>query len=105
MADGFIKSMLLGRKTDNPEPEKDEPVIPTGRIQGKVIRTHRDGWGFISSHEVPFYRIFFYWQDLDPSIHFPKLHVKTKLEFEVRYDPTREVGKRYSAKKITLVKE
>lgn len=34
------------------------------RITGKVIKVSKEGYGFISSKEVPFTRIFFHWTSL-----------------------------------------
>ena len=34
------------------------------RLLGKIIKISKDGWGFISSKEIPFTRIFFHWSSL-----------------------------------------
>lgn len=41
------------------------PIKPTEvRAKGKIIKVSEDGWGFISSKEIKFTRIFFHWTSL-----------------------------------------
>ena len=34
------------------------------RVQGKIIKVSDEGWGFISSKDIKFTRIFFHWTSL-----------------------------------------
>lgn len=34
------------------------------RVVGKIIKVSKDGWGFISSRQIEFTRIFFHWTAL-----------------------------------------
>lgn len=36
------------------------------RVNGKIIKVDESGYGFISSKEIPFTRIFFHWTSLRP---------------------------------------
>jgi len=47
-----------------PVTSEPQPVENTKRITGKVIKVSKEGYGFISSKEVPFTRIFFHWTSL-----------------------------------------
>ena len=56
------------------------------RITGKIIKVEKDeekgGWGFISSKEVPFTRIFFHWTSLkQDTLKFTDLRNGMKVEF------------------------
>lgn len=52
------------------------------RVQGKIIKVSEDGWGFISSKEIKFTRIFFHWTSLrQDTLRFPELKQGMKVEF------------------------
>ncbi len=54
------------------------------RIIGKIIRVDKAGWGFISSKEIPFTRIFFHWTSLNSdTAHFTELRKGMEVEFIV----------------------
>ena len=62
------------------------------RIQGKIIKLVKPnpttneggGWGFISSKEKPFTKIFFHWTALNThTIPFPELEVGDRVEFDL----------------------
>ena len=56
--------------------------ITTDMITGKIIKIHKAGWGFISSREIPFTRIFFHWQGLrQDTLKFPELTTGMIVEF------------------------
>lgn len=55
---------------------------PEARLTGKIIKLSKEGWGFISSKEVPFTRIFFHWSSLKQNTkNFTELKVGMKVEF------------------------
>lgn len=52
------------------------------RITGKIIKVSGDGYGFISSKEIPFKRIFFHWTSLRPDTkNFQELRSGMKVSF------------------------
>ena len=61
---------------------------PEKRIIGKITKIHPKGWGFITSMEIPFTRIFFHWSALiQETIKFPELKRGMEVEFVAREDP------------------
>lgn len=51
-------------------------------IKGKIIKLSDQGWGFISSTELKFTRIFFHWSGLNQdTLKFPDLRVGMVVEF------------------------
>lgn len=72
-----------------------KPVI------GRIIKISRDGWGFISSKEIKFTRIFFHWTALkQDTVPFLELKVGMMVEFT----PIRVEDKGYRAIHIRVVK-
>lgn len=58
------------------EPIKEE------RIDGKIIKVSDSGWGFISSKELKFTRIFFHWSSLKQNtLKFTELKNGMKVSF------------------------
>jgi len=52
------------------------------RVQGKIIKVSEDGWGFISSKDIKFTRIFFHWTSLrQDTLRFLELKQGMKVEF------------------------
>lgn len=52
------------------------------KIVGKIIKINRAGWGFISSKEIEFTRIFFHWTSLRrDTLLFPQLKIGMRVEF------------------------
>lgn len=50
---------------------------------GKIIKVSPQGWGFISSKDIEFTRIFFHWTGLtQDTLRFPELKKGMKVEFE-----------------------
>ena len=57
---------------------------PTGQklIKGKIIHLNDEGFGFITSIEIPFTRIFFHWTGLrGDTLKFTDLRENMKVEF------------------------
>lgn len=83
------------------EPE-ETTVTESKRIQGKIIKVAAKGYGFISSKDIPFTRIFFHWTSLRPdTVNFKSLRSGMQVSFE-----TLEVeGKGHRAIKIKVEEE
>ncbi len=81
---------ILDRMFNNHDDEDVEKTIPVEtvqsikRIDGKIIKlSPQKGFGFISSLEIPFTRIFFHWSALKPTtLHFTDLEVGMKVSFK-----------------------
>lgn len=51
-------------------------------VIGKIIKVSEDGWGFVSSREIEFTRIFFHWTALrQDTLPFKQLKTGMKCEF------------------------
>ncbi len=49
---------------------------------GKIIKVSKEGWGFISSRDIQFTRIFFHWTSLtQDTLPFPELRTGMHVEF------------------------
>jgi cold shock CspA family protein len=52
------------------------------KVTGRIIKVSKAGWGFISSKEIQFTRIFFHWTSLrQDTIPFLKLKIGMYVEF------------------------
>lgn len=72
------------------------------RVLGKIIKVSEDGWGFISSKEIKFTRIFFHWTSLkQDTLKFQELKNGMKVEFT----PVEVQDKGWRAIKIRVVKD
>lgn len=70
------------------------------KAQGRIIKISKDGWGFISSKEIEFTRIFFHWTSLvQDTLRFPELKAGMRVEFT----PTEIPGKGWRAIHIKIV--
>lgn len=74
-------------------------------MTGKIIKVSPKGYGFISSIEMPFTRIFFHWQALEQStLHFTELRRGMRVEFEpVNPDPLDKAG--WKAIKVSVIND
>lgn len=81
----------------------NSPVKPEDkRVFGKIIKVSEDGWGFISSKEIKFTRIFFHWTSLkQDTLKFTELKNGMKVEFT----PVEVQDKGWRAIKIRVVKD
>ena len=68
--------------------------MTTTRVIGRIIKVNRAGWGFISSKEIEFTRIFFHWTALQYNT-TPFLELKTGMMVE--FTPLKIEGKGYRA--------
>jgi len=55
---------------------------PQTKVTGRIIKISKSGWGFISSKEIEFTRIFFHWTALrQDTLQFPELRTGMTVEF------------------------
>ena len=72
------------------------------KIAGRIIQVSKQGWGFISSKEIEFTRIFFHWTALrQDTISFLELRPGMHVEFT----PLRIEGKGWRAMHIKVVEK
>ena len=72
------------------------------RVVGKIIKISDEGWGFISSKDIKFTRIFFHWTSLKQNtVNFTELKNGMKVEFT----PVEVEGKGWRAIKIVILPE
>jgi len=91
-------------KGENPPTEPDSTPIKRNekRVVGKIIKVSEDGWGFISSKEIKFTRIFFHWTSLkQDTLKFTELKNGMRVEFT----PVEIEGKGWRAIKIRVLNE
>ena len=70
------------------------------RVRGKIIKVSEGGWGFISSIDIKFTRIFFHWTSLkQDTLKFTELKNGMKVEFT----PIEVEGKGWRAIKIEVL--
>jgi hypothetical protein len=63
---------------------ENDSKFPFGekRIEGKVILINKRGYGFISSIEIPYTRIYFHWTNLVPqTINFAEIRRGDPVDF------------------------
>jgi cold shock CspA family protein len=71
------------------------------RVVGKIIKVSKTGWGFISSKEIEFTRIFFHWTSLtQDTITFPELRTGMLVEFS----PLQIQGRGWRANHVKVIK-
>lgn len=102
-----IIQRILGQKTVDTdfEDNTDDHLLDTGefiekRVQGKITRVDPRGFGFITSIDIPYTRIFFHWSGLlQTTRNFKDLEKGLRVEF----NPFLIKGKGYRALKIEVV--
>lgn len=67
---------------------------------GRIIKISKDGWGFISSKDIEFTRIFFHWTALKQDT-IPFLELKTGMMVE--FIPIQVPGKGYRAIHVRVI--
>lgn len=72
------------------------------KVVGRVIKVSKQGWGFISSKEIEFTRIFFHWTALRQDT-IPFLELKTGMMVE--FTPLKIEGKGYRAVHVRVVEK
>lgn len=75
-------SSNTGEQVGNTDETTNESEHGDTRISGKIIKVSKDGYGFISSRDIPFTRIFFHWSALQLGTKkFPELKTGMKVSF------------------------
>lgn len=101
----IIKRILGTAMPQSQEFSKKEIELPKGefvetRARGKITKVHPNGYGFISSKDIPFTRIFFHWSGLKPTTrNFTDLSVGLWVEF----NPYKIEGRGYRAIQIEVI--
>ncbi len=72
------------------------------KITGRIIKISKQGWGFISSKEIPFTRVFFHWTSLQQST-LPFTELKTGMIVE--FTPIKIEGKGHRAVHIKVIEQ
>jgi len=67
---------------------------------GRIIKVSKQGWGFISSKEIEFTRIFFHWTALRQDT-IPFLELKTGMMVE--FTPLQVIGKGWRAVHVKVL--
>lgn len=86
---------------DNSETSENTFKENDEKIEGKIISINpTKGYGFISSRDIPFTRIFFHWSALRAdTVHFTKLEIGMKVEFRLVEVP----GRGYRAVQVSVL--
>lgn len=72
------------------------------KIVGRIIKLSKSGWGFISSRDIEFTRIFFHWTALkQDTLPFLELHTGMMVEFV----PVQIPGKGWRAIHVTVLEK
>jgi cold shock CspA family protein len=67
---------------DDKDEEETPPTNNKERCEGKIYHLSDEGWGFISSHDIPFTRIYFHWTGLSgDTLKFTELKKGDRVEF------------------------
>ena len=70
------------KNLDETEQAKLNETTETKRVEGKIIKVSDEGWGFISSRDIKFTRIFFHWTALlQNTKNFTELKMGMRVEF------------------------
>lgn len=70
------------------------------KVLGRIIKISKDGWGFISSKEIQFTRIFFHWTALrQDTVSFLELRTGMIVEFT----PLKIEGKGWRAVHVKVI--
>lgn len=69
-------------------------------LVGVINNLRKEGYGFITSEQLPFERIYFHWTGLkQDTMRFPQLKKRMRVEFQLQHDPE----KGYKAIKIKVM--
>lgn len=100
-----FRQFFGGEPNEIPPDEKGDnsPIRPEDkRVVGKIIKVSDEGWGFISSKDIKFTRIFFHWTSLkQDTLRFTDLKTAMKVEFT----PVEVEGKGVRAIKIRVLQD
>ncbi len=70
------------------------------KIIGKIIKIDKKGYGFITSVEIPFTRIFFHWTALDKD---SPNYTQLKIGMRVRFTPIELINKGWRAINVEVL--
>ncbi len=92
---------FLHKGDEDIEWEPEPPKMSEKRVIGKIIKLELNGgWGFISSKDIKFTRVFFHWSSLQQdTLRFDKLEKGMLVEFT----PIEVLGKGIRAIKIKVI--
>jgi cold shock CspA family protein len=102
--DSAFKRFFSGSNdaTSNEAGDNSEPRPEEKRVIGKIIKVSDKGWGFISSKDIKWTRIFFHWTSLrQDTLNFKDIHNGQRVEFT----PIEVEGKGTRAIKIRVITE
>lgn len=74
----------------------------TNKAVGRIIKVSKAGWGFISSKEIEFTRIFFHWTSLRQDT-LPFLELRTGMMVE--FTPIQIQGKGFRAIHVKVIEK
>lgn len=59
-------------------------------LVGVINNVRKEGYGFITSEQLPFERIYFHWTGLrQDTLRFPEVKKRMRVEFQLQYDKFR----------------
>ena len=93
---------FFNRTPEEAAGENTEPRPEEKRVTGKIIKISDEGWGFISSKEIKFTRIFFHWTSLRQDT---RKFLDLTNGLRVEFTPIEVEGKGTRAIKIKVVEE
>jgi hypothetical protein len=77
-------------------------MTDTPKVIGRIIKVSKAGWGFISSREIEFTRIFFHWTALRQDT-IPFLELRTGMIVE--FTPLKIEGKGWRAVHVRVIEK
>lgn len=95
-----LHDKLVDEVVENQHIEDTHQADESKRVTGKIIKLSPEGWGFITSKEVPFTRIFFHWTSLKQNT---KKFLDLKVGMTVSFIPIEIDEKGTRAIKIQVV--
>lgn len=72
------------------------------RAVGRIIKVSKSGWGFISSKDIEFTRIFFHWTALTQST---LMFLELRTGMMVEFTPVQVPGKGWRAMHIRVIEK
>jgi cold shock CspA family protein len=82
--------------------KNERTKVTDTKVVGRIIKVSKAGWGFISSKDIEFTRIFFHWTALRQDT-VPFLELKTGMIVE--FTPLQIPGKGYRAVHVRVIEK
>lgn len=96
----FNLRSLIGSSAEEVQKMSEEVQQKEDRIRGRITRVDQEGWGFISSKEREFTRIFFHWTNLvQDTLNFKEL----KKGMWVDFIPIEKEGRGINAIRVRVI--